>query len=1185
MNEGIKYFLLQILLCISILSFAQKAELIIPKGHTNPISELAIDANQQWLASTQGNSEYTIWNLDSEKEIRHLNFHEMPIEHLLFHPDYPSVISVDKSGRLVICDYIKNRKRSDLKLHDARVHHIEFSKDNQSLWSLSENKTFSKTNYQNLEKENEFKLDFNANYFLNLNDQDVIFVGEKGTIASFEGNEKKKNINLSSKQELIFISKTAEGYVTISKMGKVFKLNSDFGIIDSLKFDIRVRDIHENNENLYLIAKGEKEFVEISKDAFEPKEEWIEFNKELDVNNIGIQCLSGSIDSLLILPNYSFGINVYNTDTKKLIRSLKGQTEKIMDIDFSGDGRFMAIAGIKNGVRIYDLKEIYEPFEFKNGRAFYSIDFTEDDKKLYATSRDSLFILSFPEIGIIQKVSLENEFPEGNTGFAGKYFVKKEKRDGLSLFDTKSNNRMLIEEEGTYIFSANETSERIIIKSGLNNLICYELSRLKKKKKKKLKNRFSDFCRNENSKEIFLLRESEIEVLEEEKLKSLRSLKLEGVSANKIMHLEGENLLALWSTRSKKGSGKADYGIWLVNAESSKVEMKFSGPKAVINEVRYYEDQKKLIAASNDGTVWIWSLIEDKQNIEYPVSFLPLENKDFAVIDKSGLFDASRPAFKQMHFVQGAEYVSLDQLKEEYYEPHLLSKVFGFNTETVRSRDALGSIELYPEIDLIHPNRNSGVLGIDLKDQGGGIGEIYIWINGKKALSTRPENTGDKTHYSFNISDHPYLQANEINTLSVRAGNAQGNVISQEKKLRVLYNKEEAQDTSQKFYAIVIGVSDYKGKGLDLAFSSKDALNISDAIKNGAINKYGAQNVEIKTLTSEGGDGNPAKENISTLFKSYSKLINPKDVFLFYFAGHGMQGKADPNRFYLLTEEAGVNETRKMLNPGAFAISDLEISEWIGSISSHNNIMIMDACHSGSFINNLNQNVDHFSSSEVRTMEKLMDETGMYILAGSESDKVSYETHLYGQGLLTYSLLYGMKGEALREGEYLDVSNLFQYASGTVPELAERIGGVQRPEIKIPGNSERIDIGRYGSEEKKSIQLISPRPVILPTSFQENTKFRDIEDIGLLLDEQLKEEVRNQSMDITLYQSRNFKGAYEIRGRYLKVGTATQLDLRIFRGDEQIQKKEFLSNDLKTMIDDMSTFILESVRSDFSGIH
>lgn len=53
---------------------------------------------------------------------------------------------------------------------------------------------------------------------------------------------------------------------------------------------------------------------------------------------------------------------------------------------------------------------------------------------------------------------------------------------------------------------------------------------------------------------------------------------------------------------------------------------------------------------------------------------------------------------------------------------------------------------------------------------------------------------------------------------------------------------------------------------------------------------------------------------------------------------------------------------------------------------------------------------------------------------GSAAAAVSYEASQYGRGLLTYSLLQGMRGAALRDDAFVDVQRLFQYAADQVPQ-------------------------------------------------------------------------------------------------------------------------------------------------------
>jgi hypothetical protein len=67
------------------------------------------------------------------------------------------------------------------------------------------------------------------------------------------------------------------------------------------------------------------------------------------------------------------------------------------------------------------------------------------------------------------------------------------------------------------------------------------------------------------------------------------------------------------------------------------------------------------------------------------------------------------------------------------------------------------------------------------------------------------------------------------------------------------------------------------------------------------------------------------------------------------------------------------------------------------------------------------------------------------------ADKVSYEASCFGQGLLTYELLSGMRGEALDEGGRLEVRKWFDTAEWRVPEFAQGIGGIQQPVVSSPG--------------------------------------------------------------------------------------------------------------------------------------
>jgi len=139
--------------------------------------------------------------------------------------------------------------------------------------------------------------------------------------------------------------------------------------------------------------------------------------------------------------------------------------------------------------------------------------------------------------------------------------------------------------------------------------------------------------------------------------------------------------------------------------------------------------------------------------------------------------------------------------------------------------------------------------------------------------------------------------------------------------------------------------------------------------------------------------------------------------------------------------------------------------------------MLLDTCAAGAAQAKLMEHRD-LPGDQVRAMDRLKDRTGFHVLMGCAADAVSYEASEYSQGLLTYSLLRGMARAKLREGEYVDVSDLFQYAADEVPKLARGNCGVQQPKVFAPGGTS-FDIGRMAESDRKTLPLAQPKPLIL----------------------------------------------------------------------------------------------------------
>ena len=236
--------------------------------------------------------------------------------------------------------------------------------------------------------------------------------------------------------------------------------------------------------------------------------------------------------------------------------------------------------------------------------------------------------------------------------------------------------------------------------------------------------------------------------------------------------------------------------------------------------------------------------------------------------------------------------------------------------------------------------------------------------------------------------------------------------------------------------------------------------------------------------------------------------------------------------FYYLTSSASNGDMNNSVAREKDAISSAEFTEYIKAVPALKQILIIDACHSGRLASSLASSRSAMSSTQIRALERMKDRTGLFVLAGSAADAVSYETTLYGQGLLTYSLLFGMKGAALRDDEFIDVLDLFQFAANKVPELAAEIGGIQKPEIRVPEDGKSFDIGRLEPADRDAISLAAPKPVYVHTRFQDESAIFDRLNLNELLDQKLIELSKVDDAPIAFVDDKNFSGATIINGRY-----------------------------------------------------
>jgi hypothetical protein len=152
-----------------------------------------------------------------------------------------------------------------------------------------------------------------------------------------------------------------------------------------------------------------------------------------------------------------------------------------------------------------------------------------------------------------------------------------------------------------------------------------------------------------------------------------------------------------------------------------------------------------------------------------------------------------------------------------------------------------------------------------------------------------------------------------------------------------------------------------------------------------------------------------------------------------------------------------------------------------------------------------------------------------------------------------------MRGAALRKGEYVDVSQLFQYAADEVPPLAQFIGGIQKPLILAPRGTS-FDIGRLLKEDKAAIPLAQVRPLLLRPVLQNADENVLDDDLGLmpLLRGKLRDAsfagVRGgkKALPPVYVDADEMPGAVRPSGKYTVAGQAVRVRLNLRRDGQTV---------------------------------
>jgi hypothetical protein len=405
--------------------------------------------------------------------------------------------------------------------------------------------------------------------------------------------------------------------------------------------------------------------------------------------------------------------------------------------------------------------------------------------------------------------------------------------------------------------------------------------------------------------------------------------------------------------------------------------------------------------------------------------------------DPSARFDADESSMKSIFLRQGFTIIPLESFYEKLFTPELYKQTIeGKQLEPVEL-DIKQKVFPPPLVKIVSPKSGgtfeteSLILEIEVTDQGGGIDEIKVFFNGKLVDNTQRGLKPVAENKSLTTKTFNLLLGNGVNKIKVIALNNQR---TESAPAEITVNCKSNEVKKPNLYLLAIGINKYQNPKYSLNYAVNDANGFVAAIEK---NAYRIFNEVIKTSIQ---DDKATKNNITLAINEIKQKAKPEDVFIFYYAGHGVMSLTSANEkaeFYIVpTDVVKMYDDNEGLK--SKSISAKMIGDASKEIKAQKQLFVLDACQSGGAVETFAMR----GAAEEKAIAQLARSTGTYFCAASGSEQFATEVTELGHGVFTYSLIKSLEGFCKpAEGGKVTVNLLKSCVEDMVPELTKKYKG------------------------------------------------------------------------------------------------------------------------------------------------
>ena len=168
-------------------------------------------------------------------------------------------------------------------------------------------------------------------------------------------------------------------------------------------------------------------------------------------------------------------------------------------------------------------------------------------------------------------------------------------------------------------------------------------------------------------------------------------------------------------------------------------------------------------------------------------------------------------------------------------------------------------------------------------------------------------------------------------------------------------------------------------------------------------------------------------ESVRASLARIASESKPEDTVLFYFSGHGLL-EANSQQAVLCLADTSKDDLLKT------GLSMLELIQRLGSCAAHQQLVWLDACHSGGMTLRVGKGepaIEPMANPTLQLVEVLRQRAkqskGFYALLSCDQNQQSWEFPELGHGVFTYYLMRGLLGEAADGQGVIEADALYKY--------------------------------------------------------------------------------------------------------------------------------------------------------------